>query len=42
MVLNRRDELDIRVRSFCSGAVVGFVAAILLIMFFTDVFKGIL
>jgi hypothetical protein len=39
MVLNRRDELDIRVRSFFAGGVTGFVAGVLLIMLtMSDVF----
>lgn len=37
MVLSRRDELDIRIRTAFGAFVAGFVVAILLIMFATDV-----
>lgn len=35
--LNRRDELDIRIRASFAGFVAGFVTCGLLIMFATDV-----
>jgi hypothetical protein len=35
--LNRRDELDIRIRTGFAMFVAGFVTAMLLIMFATDV-----
>lgn len=38
MVLNRRDELDIRVRTAVGSFIAGFVSCALLIMTNTDVF----